>query len=118
MGQEDTSHSKPWFELYADMSDYLVADDNRLFLSESLSFTKDNQDISVKQLPMVYVYMWLVKSEESFIHHMNDDFSAIATADLIPFIVFIEALLARKGRIEMSKTRYIALFTVFQYLWG
>lgn len=112
----DTSHFKPWFELYANMSDYLVTDDDRSCLNQSISFVKENPDISARKLPMLYVFLWMIKSEESFICHMNDSFSAIPSADLIPFIVFTEALLIHKGRIEMSKTRYIALFTVFQYL--
>jgi hypothetical protein len=118
MPQENRSNSTPWFELYANLSDCLVSDDDRLCLSQSISFIKDNRNISVRELPTVYAFLWTIKSEQSIISHMNDDFASISPSDIIPFIVFNEALLARKGRIEMSKTRYISIFTVFQYLLG
>lgn len=49
---------------------------------------------------------------------MKDKPDMIAQGDLIAFIVFTRALLLKKGRADISRTRYVAMFAVFQFLLG
>lgn len=106
----------PWYEQYANLDQYLKADADCMCLSQSISFLNEHPDITVKELPLVFAFMWTIKSENSILYHMKEKYDMIAPSDLIAFILFTEALLKKKGRIDISRTRYIALFTVFQYL--
>lgn len=109
---------KPWYEEYANLDQYLKTDEDCLCLGQSTSFLGEHPDITVEELPLVYAFMWKIKSEKSILYHMEERYDMIAPSDLIAFILFTEALLKKKGRIDISRTRYIALFTVFQYLLG
>ena len=108
----------PWYEQYANLNQYLKADTDCICLGQSISFLNEHLDVTIKDLPPVYAFMWMLKSRESILHHMEERFDQIAANDIIAFSLFTEALLKIKGRVEISKTRYIALFTVFQYLLG
>lgn len=109
---------EPWYELYANLRQYLKTDSDSLYLTQSISFLNTNLDITVDELPLIYAFMWRIKSQDSVLYHMEDKFDMIAPNDLIAFILFTEALLVKKGKADISKIRYIALFTTFQYLLG
>lgn len=109
---------EPWYELYANLRQYLKANSDGLCLSQSISFLNANLDITVDELPLIYAFMWRIKSKNSVFYHMEDRFDMIAPNDLIAFILFTEVLIVKKGKADISKIRYIALFTTFQYLLG
>ena len=108
--------SLPWYERYGELEKYVKTEVAQTALSENLSFLNDNLNISCAELPLSWCFLWSVKDTRSYLHFIEERFSKISQIDLIPFIVFNKAILAIKGKVELSFTQYYALFSIFQYL--
>jgi len=114
--KKERDYSTPWYERYLNLKDYLKSEVAQVCLEEERTFLKDNLDIYVNHLPFAHTIMWMIKHPRSLVYHMDERFSKMDAMDLVPHIIFTDALLAKKGTVEFGWTRYYGLFAIFQYL--